>query len=227
MHKHCPSCHQLLDEAVQLCPICGTLVADVQSLDAPVRIAEGQLPPPLIPEGTVQSGTSLPALNQPAPSLVGPNLLKPSFLGAIILAVLCSVPLVNCCCFLWVSGAGIVAVYLLRQEYGGEISASLGAKLGFLTGILGALFWQVLELPISYIKSPDAARQLQELLKNQNIPSAALPFVEKIMEIAKDPFNPLLLLIGISFKLFACAVLTTIGGVLGSAFWSKQKPPNN
>lgn len=223
MHKHCPSCHQLLDEAVQLCPICGTLVSDVQSLDAPVRIADGQLPPPLIPEGTGQSVPS--SLHHPAPGLIDPNLLKPSFLGAIILGVLCAVPLVNCCCFLWVGGAGIVAVYLLRQEYGGEISPGIGAKLGFLTGILGALFWQVLELPISYIKSPEAARQLEELLKNQSIPSQALPFVEKIMEIAKDPFNPLLLLIGISFKLFACAILTTLGGVLGAAFWSKPKPP--
>jgi hypothetical protein len=223
MHKHCPSCHQLLDEAVQLCPICGTLVSDVQSLDAPVRIADGQLPPPLIPEGTGQSVP--PSLHHPAPGLIDPNLLKPSFLGAIILGVLCAVPLVNCCCFLWVGGAGIVAVYLLRQEYGGEISPGIGAKLGFLTGILGALFWQVLELPISYIKSPEAARQLEELLKNQSIPSQALPFVEKIMEIAKDPFNPLLLLIGISFKLFACAILTTLGGVLGAAFWSKPKPP--
>ena len=115
------------------------------------------------------------------------------------------------------------AVYLLRQEFGGEISAGMGAKLGFMTGILGALFWQVLELPISYIKSPEAARQLQELLRNQNIPSEAIPFIEKIMDIAKDPFNPLIMIIGISFKLFACGILTTLGGILGSAFWSKAK----
>jgi hypothetical protein len=226
MHKHCPSCHQLLDESVQLCPSCGTSVGDVQPLDAPVRIAEGQLPPPLIPDGPGQAAPPPATFHYSTPGSIGPNLLKPSFLGAIILGVLCAVPLVNCCCFLWISGAGIAAVYLLRQEYGGDISPGLGAKLGFLTGILGALFWQVLELPISYIKSPEAASQLQELLKNQNIPSEALPFVEKFMEIIKDPFNPLLLLIGISFKLFACGILTTLGGILGSALWSKPKPPN-
>src|SRR6478672_610190 len=99
MHKHCPSCHQLLDEAVQLCPICGTLVGDVQSLNAPVRIAEGQLPPALIPEGTGQGG-STPVDSHPlSPGLDDPSLLKPSFLGAIILGVLCAVPLINCCCF--------------------------------------------------------------------------------------------------------------------------------
>ena len=227
MHKHCPSCHQLLDESVQICPSCGTLVGDVPSLDTPVRIAEDQLPPPLIPGGTGQGVPPPRVFRHSALGGDTPNLLKPSFLGAIILGVLCAVPLVNCCCFLWVGGAGVVAVYFLRQEYGGEISPGLGAKLGFLTGILGSLFWQVLELPISYIKSPEAARQLQELLKSQNIPSEALPFVERFMEIAKDPFNPLLLLIGISFKLIACGILTTLGGVLGSAIWSKQKPPNH
>jgi len=225
MHKHCPSCHQLLDESVQLCPSCGTSVGDVQPLDAPVRIAEGELAPPLIQDGTGQAVTPPSTLHHSALGSVDPNLLKPAFLGAIILGVLSAIPLVNCCCFLWVSGAGIVAVYFLRQEYSGEITPGLGAKLGFLTGILGALFWQVLELPISYIKSPEAARQLQELLKNQNIPSQALPFVERIMDFAKDPFNPLLLIIGISFKLLACGILTTLGGVLGSAFWGRPKSP--
>ena len=225
MHKHCPSCHQLLDESVQLCPICGTSVVEVQALDAPVRISEGELAPPLIQDGTGQAVSAPSALHHSALGSVDPNLLKPAFLGAIILGVLSAIPLVNCCCFLWVSGAGIVAVYFLRQEYSGEITPGLGAKLGFLTGILGALFWQVLELPISYIKSPEAARQLQELLKNQNIPSQALPFIERIMDFAKDPFNPLLLIIGISFKLLACGILTTLGGVLGSAFWGKPKSP--
>jgi hypothetical protein len=124
---------------------------------------------------------------------------------------------------LWIGGGGILAAYLLRQEFEGEISPWLGAKLGFMTGVLGALFWQVLELPISYIKSPEAARQLQELLRNQNIPAGAVPIVEKIMDIAKDPFNPLVLIVGISFKLFACGILTTLGGILGAAFWSKAK----
>ena len=223
MHKQCPSCHQLLDESVRYCPICGTSVIEVQSLDTPVQIAEDQLPPPLIQDGTGQSISPAPPVLNPTLDSEAPNLLKPAFLGAILLGVLSAVPIVNCCCFLWIGGAGILAVYLLRQEYGGEISPGLGAKLGLMTGILGALFWQVLEIPISYIKGPEAARQLQELLRNQNIPSEAIPFVEKIMDIAKDPFNPLVMIVGISFKLFACGILTTLGGILGSAFWSRSK----
>ncbi|MFN8006551.1 MAG: hypothetical protein U0V70_05935 [Terriglobia bacterium] len=227
MYKHCPSCHQLLDESVQICPSCGAFVADVPSLNAPIRIAEDQLPPPLIPEETGSDVPPQSFSHQLTPAGAAPNLLKPSFLGGIVLGVLCAVPFINCCCFLWVGGAGVLAVYLLRQEFGGEISPGLGAKLGFFTGMLGALFWQVIELPIAYIKSPETARQLQELLKTQNIPSEFLPFVEKILEIARDPFNPLILLFGISFKLLACGILTTLGGVLGAGLFNKRNPSNH
>ena len=72
------------------------------------------------------------------------SVLKPAFLGGVALGVLSALPLVNCCCLLWIGGGGLLAVYLLRQDYAGEIDAGLGAKAGFLAGMIGALFWQIL-----------------------------------------------------------------------------------
>lgn len=120
----------------------------------------------------------------------------------------------------------MLAVYLLRQDFPGEITGGLGAKTGFLAGMIGALFWQVLELPISYLTSSQRVQQVQELLQNQNLPPESMQIVEKVLSLMGDPFNPFVLIFGILFKATACGILTTLGGVLGAAFWGKPKSPS-
>jgi hypothetical protein len=222
MAKQCPSCQQLLDETARFCPICGTSVEEVRSLDAPIELAESQLPPPLLPD-TPPAGARSPHATFQPPPLPGepPSVLKPAFLGGVALGVLSALPLVNCCCLLWLGGGGLLAVYLLRQDYAGEIAAGLGAKAGFLAGMIGALFWQILELPISYITSSQRTEQIQKILQNQNFPAETMQFVEKVLSLLADPFNPFVLLIGLIFKAVACGILTTVGGILGAAFWGK------
>ena len=217
MAKQCPSCQQLLDETARFCPICGASVEQVRSLDAPIELPEGQLPPPLLPDSGARSQDAVHL-----PPLPGePPILKPAFLGGVAMGVLSALPLVNCCCFLWLGGGGLLAVYLLRQDFAGEIAAGLGAKAGFLAGMIGALFWQILELPISYITSSQRTEQIQHLLQNPNFPAGTLQVVEKVLSLMADPFNPFVLLVGLMFKVLACGILTTIGGVLGAAFWGK------
>ncbi len=227
MHKQCPSCQQLLDENARFCPICGASVSEVRPLEASTEFADGQLSPPPIPEGQGDFASSQPSRLSSPPQPAPANLLKPAFLGGIALGVLSALPVVNCCCFLWVGGGGLLAVYLLRQEFSGEISPGLGAKLGLMTGLLGALFWQVLELPISYITHhPERVYQFQDLLKNQNIPAESLQLLEKFLSMMSDPLNPIFLLISIFFKILFCGIFTMIGGILGTAFWGKPKLPN-
>ena len=70
----------------------------------------------------------------PLPS-APPSVLKPAFLGGVALGVLSALPLVNCCCLLWLGGGGLLAVYLLRQDFAGEIAAGLGREgWAFLPG---------------------------------------------------------------------------------------------
>ena len=159
----------------------------------------------------------------PIPS-APPSVLKPAFLGGVALGVLSALPLVNCCCLLWLGGGGLLAVFLLRQDYAGEIAAGLGAKAGFLAGMIGALFWQILEVPISYItRSSNQMEQVQEFLRNQNLPAETLQVVEKILPLLAEPLHPVVLIFGLLSKVLACGILTTIGGVLGAAFWGKPK----
>ena len=225
MAKQCPSCQQLLDETARFCPICGASVEEVRSLDAPIELAENQLPPPLLPDTQRSGARSQDGAFHLPPPLPGqpPSVLKPAFLGGVALGVLSALPLVNSCCLLWLGGGGLLAVYLLRLDYAGEISAGLGAKAGFQAGMIGALFWQILDLPIAYITSSQRTEQIQHFLQNQNFPAETLQFAEKILSMVADPFNPIVLLVGLMLKVVACGILTTIGGILGAAFWGKPK----
>jgi hypothetical protein len=227
MAKQCPNCQQLLDEAVRFCPICGARVNEIKPLDAPIEIADSQLPPPLIPE-TPSSSVNFPQDSAGLPPLpsVEPNLIKPALLAGMALAVLSALPIVSCCCLIWLIGAGILAVYLLRNEYPGEITPGLGMRLGLLTALLGSLFWQVLDLPLSLIDSRmEGLRRLEEFVRNnQNLPAESLQVFERLFSLFSNPLNPFVILIGVLGKLILCGVLTTLGGLLGVAFFGKPKP---
>jgi Double zinc ribbon len=224
MAKQCPNCQQLLDEKARFCPICGTQVSEVKPLDAPIEIAENQLPPPLIPEAPNSIQTPSPHRDLPPLPSVRTGLIKPAFLAGVILGVTSSLPYVNCCCWLWIVGAGVLAVYFFRNETPGEIAMGVGARLGLLTGMFGAVFWQILDLPISYIYGPERVRQIREMIENApNLPAESVRILEWLIELLHDPFNPALILFGFLSKLFICGVFTTIGGILGVAFFGKPK----
>jgi hypothetical protein len=100
----------------------------------------------------------------------------------------------------------------------------VGARLGLLTGMFGAVFWQILDLPISYIYGPERVRQIREMIENApNLPAESVRILEWLIELLHDPFNPALILFGFLSKLFICGVFTTIGGILGVAFFGKPK----
>lgn len=229
MAKQCPTCQQLLDESARFCPICGTQVSQIKPLDAPIEIAEEQLPPPLIPktlDSTDSSHDTLPAL---PPIRSGPaSLIKPALLAGIILGVASALPFVKCCCWLWVVASGVLAVYFYRHESEVEITPGRGARLGFLAGIFGALSWEVLDLPISYIYGPEGVRQLQDMVeRTPNLPAESLQVFHWIIELLNQPFHPVVILLGILSKLFICGVFTTLGGILGVAFFGRPKSPSN
>jgi len=226
MAKQCPNCQQLLDENVRFCPICGTHVNEVKSLDSPIEISENQLPPPLIPETPGSSAdSSRPWTSLPLIPMASPNLTKPAMLAGIVLAVLSALPILSCCCFLWLIGGGVLAAYLLRTEYPGEITPGLGARLGLLTALLGSIFWQILDIPLSFIDSrAEGLRRLEEMIRaSENVPAESLQVLERLLSLFSNPLNPLVIILGLASKLILCGALTTLGGILGVAFFGKPK----
>lgn len=226
MAKQCPKCQQLLDEAVRYCPICGTEVSQERPVDGPIEIPENQLSP-LIPETFPPPPVGPSPVPGPVPPpILTPNLKRPVLLAGVVLAVLSALPVVSCCCLIWVVGSGVLAVYLLRNEFSGEINAGLGARLGFFTALVGASLWQLLDVPLSLIDSRgEGLRRVEEMIRStDNLPAESLQIFDRLISLFSNPLNPLVIIIGLVGKLLLCGVLTTLGGVLGVAFFGKPRP---
>jgi hypothetical protein len=151
-----------------------------------------------------------------------PSVLKPAFLGGVALGVLSALPLVNCCCLLWLGAGGfwpsILASGLCRRDcrrVGREGGLSCRDDWGAILADPG-----VADFVHQSTQRTEQIQQLQQLLQNQNLPAEILQFVERLLG---DPFNPFFLIGGLVFKAFACGIFTTLGGVMGAAFWGKPK----
>ncbi len=224
MPKQCPSCQQMLDEGASFCPICGAPVGHIEPVPVPVNAPLGESASPMGGPTSVGDSSSNVSLPPPFPATADPELTKPALMAGVLLGVLSAMPILNLCCLLWVGGAGVLAVYFLRTETPGVISAGTGATLGLLTGLFGSLVWQILETLLSYIFGPQDVRQAREALsKIENLPPEMLEAFEQAIEWFSDPFDPLFILVFLMLKLILCGILTTLGGVLGASLFGRDR----
>jgi hypothetical protein len=123
---------------------------------------------------------------------------------------------------LWPGGGGLAAFLtpgLCRRDY-----RWFGCQSGLSRrDDFGALFWQFWSCQYPATTSSQRTEQIQQLLQNPNFPAETMQIVEKLFSLLADPFNPFVLLVTLVFKGVACGILTTLGGVVGAAFWGKPK----
>ena len=153
--------------------------------------------------------------------------LQPALLGGLLLGVLSALPIVkwgNSCCCLWVLAGGAVAAYLLQHGQDRPITAGDGAGVGFLTGVFGAILWQVIALPIAIFWGPIETQFLIRLFGNMDLPENTRPVIEALRQNAQ--FRVLGFVVGAFFALCVSIVFSTLGGLLGAAlFRTKVVPP--
>lgn len=94
------------------------------------------------------------------------NKLKPALLGGLIAGVLSSIPLLNYCCCIWTIGGGVLAGYLYIKASPVPVKVGEGAVVGILTGIIGAVLYFVIGVPIAYFIS---GANLEQTLKGTGI----------------------------------------------------------
>ena len=107
---------------------------------------------------------------------------QPALLGGLVLGVLSALPLVNIgnlCCCLWVISGGVVAAYLLQKNQVEPIGPGDGAAVGFLAGVIGAVVWQVLQVPVTLAMGPLQARLMDRLLTTGDLPDNVRPLFER------------------------------------------------
>ena len=81
------------------------------------------------------------------------NKLKPAILGGLIVGILSSIPLLNYCCCIWGIGGGVLAGFLYIKSSAVPVKVGEGAVIGVLTGIIGAVLYCIIGVPIAYFIS--------------------------------------------------------------------------
>src|SRR5215217_3218995 len=81
----------------------------------------------------------------------------PALTGGVFIGVLGALPIVkagNCCCCLWIISGGLIAAWVMQQNYARPITAGDGALAGFLAGIVGAFVWLLVTIPLQRLVGP-------------------------------------------------------------------------
>jgi hypothetical protein len=151
---------------------------------------------------------------------------QPALLGGIVLGVLSVLPLVNlgnACCCLWVVAGGATAAYLLQKNQAAPIGIGDGAAVGLLAGVIGAVVWQVLQVPVSLAMGPLVTGFADRVLNAGDLPENVRPFFEMIRQ--NSGFSVVNFIIGAFFTLVVSVVFSTLGGLIGAALFRTKVPP--
>lgn len=135
------------------------------------------------------------------------NKLKPALLGGLIVGILSALPFISSCCCIWAIGGGLVAGMLYIKSSPTQVLPGDGAIVGALSGIVGAVIYLLLGLPIAFLRgTADVEAQLARS-------GVQLPFTGTV-----------LLLVGGLVGAVSLLVLATLGGLLAVPIFEKRKP---
>ena len=144
--------------------------------------------------------------------------MMPALLGGLFIGVLSGLPIIgicNCCC-LWIISGGILSAYLEQQNHPTSLTLSQGARVGLIAGVIGAVLWLVIDSALS----PIQARFMGDLMRSaRDLPPELQTLLEQV-EAGRGP--------GIIYSFFLlclCAIVSTIGGMIGAAYFKKDVPP--
>lgn len=156
--------------------------------------------------------------------------MQPVLVGGLFIGLLSALPFVsiaNCCC-LWVTGGGVVTAYLLQSGRSDVISLGEGAMGGFQAGIVGAVIYALVSVPIQLVTMPFQRELIDNALESgTDIPPRVRELLENIgpgMELGS-------VLAGFGVMLVLGAVFASIGGLLGALIFQRsssaeQFPPS-
>jgi len=149
------------------------------------------------------------------------NKLKPALLGGLIVGFLSAIhsliPFIGFCCCMWSIVGGVLAAFLYIKGSSVPVKLGDGAIVGALAGVVGGIIYVIIYLPISLIWGM-AVMQEQFNRSGVNIPFS----------------GTILVIIASLVGAIALVVLSTLGGVIGTAIFEKRKgdglappPPQN
>ena len=132
--------------------------------------------------------------------------LKPALLGGVIVGLLSALPILNYCCCIWAIGGGALACFLYIKSSPVPVRPGDGAMVGAFAGLVGAIIYLVIGLPIAYFYGAEA---MEEAMGRSGV---ELPFTGTAMIIVGGLLGALFLL-----------VLAVLGGLIAVPLLEKRK----
>ena len=134
------------------------------------------------------------------------NKLKPALIGGLIVGLLSAIPFINYCCCIWAIGGGAVAGMLYIKGSPTQVPTGDGAMVGALAGVVGALIYLIIGLPIAFFFG---AAAIEEALGRSGV---------------QVPLSgTALLVIGALVGALCLLILATLGGLLAVPIFEKRK----
>ena len=98
-----------------------------------------------------------------------------------------------------------------------------GAIVGLLAGLIGALVWVIVSVPITLAMAPFQAAMTQDFLSNaRDLPPELRAFFERF---SGAPTIGLGLLLGFFVMLVVSSLFGMLGGLFGALMFKKNPPP--
>jgi len=140
------------------------------------------------------------------------------------MGVLSALPLIsvgNVCCCLWVVSGGVAAAYALQQSQPDPITPADGAFVGFLSGLLGAVIYFVIALPLDVLIGPMEREMVRRWMDNMGGTENFRAYADRA-DVVSAPIRAFL---GFVMMLVLGAIFSTIGGLLGALMFKRQPAP--
>ena len=140
------------------------------------------------------------------------NKLKPAVLGGLIVGILSAIPILNYCCCIWGIGGGVLAGFLYIKSSPVPVKIGEGAVIGVLSGIIGAVLYFMIGVPIAYFIS---GANLEQTLRGAGV-QLPLGVSGLLLFVVSGLIGGAILL-----------VLSIVGGLISVPIFEKRKdmPP--
>ncbi len=152
--------------------------------------------------------------------------LQPALFGGLFIGVLSALPIINlgnCLCCMWVIGGGVLAVYLMQQNYPHAVQAADGALVGLLAGVIGGALCGLLVIPLAFAFGPMYQGIIQRALEqNQDMSPELRNMVENM---TRGSVLGVMAVIGVFVRAVCFGVIAMLGGLLGVAIFKKKDLP--
>ena len=190
--------------------------------------SEEEAPEPDLPAPETAAPEPEAAALAAAPGISFRNRLavRVGLLTAAVASLLTSLPMPMFLNLLWLivclTGAGFFAVYLYRRRSGEELSARMGARMGWITGVfcflIATVFFTITVIIIS--TQGGLAAYYREQLSQQASPGIDVEELVSVLETPAGLASVLLFTLVVLFVFFT--LLPTLGGAMGAKVLAKE-----